>query len=103
VLRPRAGITVFVCSSVSASAPSSCGSGAKVGYQVRLWKESAYPGGTPVGALLTSGTGSVTFNNLDAPTRYVIEVATAAGEAALTSRVVSLGASQTLSVGIQIS
>ncbi|MFM8528526.1 MAG: carboxypeptidase regulatory-like domain-containing protein [Ilumatobacteraceae bacterium] len=103
VLRPRAGITVFVCSSVTASSPTSCGSGAKVGYQVRLWKESAYPGGTPVGALLTSGNGSVTFNNLDAPTRYVIEVATAAGEAALTSRVVSLGASQTLSVGVQIS
>ena len=102
VLRPRAGIKVFVCTSVTATSPTSCTGGAKSGYQVRIWKESAYPGGAPVGSLLTAADGSVTFNGLDAPTRYVIEVAAVAGDPAITSRLVSLGASQSLSIGVTV-
>jgi Carboxypeptidase regulatory-like domain len=94
VLRPRAGITVYVCTSVTATSPSACSAGAKSGYQVRLWKESAYPGGSPIGALLTSASGAVT--------RYVIEVSAVAGDPAITSRTVALGASETQSVGIAV-
>ncbi|MEY3493828.1 MAG: hypothetical protein RL413_1246, partial [Actinomycetota bacterium] len=67
-----------------------------------IWKEAAYPGGSPLGALLTSATGAVTFSNLDAPTRYVIEVSAVAGDPPITSRIVSLGASETLTVGIAV-
>lgn len=101
-LRPRASIKVFVCTSVAATSPTGCTSGAKSGYQVRIWKESAYPGGTPVGSLLTAADGSVTFNGLDAPTRYVIEVASVAGDPAITSRLLSLGASEALVVGVTV-
>ena len=102
VLRPRAGITVYVCTTVTATSPTGCTAGAKSGYQVRIWKEALYPGGSPLGALLTSATGAVTFSNLDAPTRYVIEVSAVAGDPPITSRIVSLGASETLSVGIAV-
>jgi len=102
VLRPRASIKVFVCTSVTATSPTACTGGAKSGYQVRLWKESAYPGGSPVGSLLTAADGSVTFNGLDAPTRYVIEIASVAGDPAITSRLLSLGASETLVVGVTV-
>jgi hypothetical protein len=101
-LRPRASIKVFVCTSVTATSPTGCTGGAKSGYQVRIWKESAYPGGTPVGALLTAADGSVIFNGLDAPTRYVIEVASVAGDPAITSRLLSLGASEALVVGVTV-
>jgi hypothetical protein len=91
-----------VCTSVTATSPTGCTGGAKSGYQVRIWKESAYPGGTPVGALLTAADGSVIFNGLDAPTRYVIEVASVAGDPAITSRLLSLGASEALVVGVTV-
>ena len=101
-LRPRASIKVFVCTSVTATSPTGCTGGAKSGYQVRIWKESAYPGGTPVGSLLTAGDGSVIFNGLDAPTRYVIEIASVAGDPAITSRLLALGASESLVVGVTV-
>jgi Carboxypeptidase regulatory-like domain len=102
VLRPRASITVYVCTSVAATSPSRCGSGAKSGYQVRIWKETDYLNGEPSGSAFTSNAGAVVFNGLDAPGRYVIEVAAVAGNDAITSRVVSLNASQALVVGIAV-
>ena len=103
-LRPRAGIVVVVCRAFDTSSTvPRCQSGqARVAYQVRLWKESVYPGGSATGSLLASGEGVVTFNSLDAPVRYVIEVAAVAGDPALTSRVVSLGARETQTIGILI-
>lgn len=102
VLRPRASITVYVCQSVVANSPSRCGSGAKSGYQVRIWKEADYLNGEPSGSAFTSNAGAVIFNGLDAPGRYVIEVAQVAGNDAITSRVVSLNASQALVIGISV-
>jgi hypothetical protein len=95
---------VVVCRVLdTASTVPRCQSGqARAAYQVRLWKESVYPGGSATGSLLTSGDGVVTFNSLDAPVRYVIEVAAVAGDPALTSRIVALGASETQTIGIVI-
>lgn len=101
-LAPRASITVRLCSSgtVTNGVTTCSSSTLLVGYQTRLWLESAFPGGEPLGSLLTGSTGSVQFNDLDAPLRYVVDIAQAAGEAPVSSSVISLGASQALAVDI---
>ena len=103
VLSPRAGITAVVCSQVADPVAATCAAGtALVGYQVRLWLETSFPGGTPVAVALSGADGSAAFGDLDAPLRYVVEVAASAGAPGLTSRVVPLAASETRRVAVEV-
>jgi len=104
-LQPRAGIEVIVCLDNGATTEAQCLAGGggvsyKVGYHVRIWKESAYPAGALLGAGLTAADGSYSFLSLDAPLRYVIEVAPTPGDPATTSRTVVLPASTTQTIAI---
>jgi len=104
-LAPRASIRVRLCSSgtTGSSGAFTCSAGALlVGYQVRVWLETGFPGGTPLGSLLTGGDGAAQFNDLDAPVRYVADIAQAAGQTPVASKVIALGASQALSVDILV-
>lgn len=103
-LAKRSGIVVQVCrTATTTGGVTTCSSGsALVGYQVRLWLEADFPGAAPVAAALTGSDGTASFNSLDAPVRYVVEVAPVAGEPGITSVVVALGPSQTLEVDIEV-
>ena len=101
----RSSIQVFVCKVGSGVTTTSCANQTgtpvpQVGYQVRIWKESDYPSGPILGVGLTKSNGSYTFNSLDAPLRYVIEVTNVPGSPALTSQTVTLGASSTQIIGL---
>lgn len=105
VLAPQASIRARLCSSGTRSSAGefTCAtSSLLVGYQARVWLETDFPGGAPLGSLLTGTDGSVTFNNLDAPLRYVIDIAPAAGQRAVTSATIALRASQALSVDLLV-
>ena len=102
-LQPRAGIKVVVCLDNGVTTEAQCLAGGtgvtrKIGYQVRIWKETDYPAGTILGAGLTTSDGSYSFPSLDAPLRYVIEVAAVAGDPATTSKTLALPASTTETV-----
>jgi hypothetical protein len=104
-LAPQASIRVRLCSSGTTNATGgfTCSATALlVGYQARVWLETNFPGGSPLGSVLTGADGSAQFNNLDAPLRYVVDIAPAAGQAAVTSAVIALGASQALSIDILV-
>jgi len=73
-----------------------------VGFQTRLWVETQVPGGAPLGSLLTGSDGSAQFNDLDAPLRYVVDIARAAGDIPVTSSVIALRASQALAVDLLV-
>jgi hypothetical protein len=97
-LSPRANMTVYVC--VVVANDGTCTSGPKYGYQVRLWKELDYPGGSPIASLITNASGQVQFNNLDAPLRYIIDVAAIVGGPGVASESSSLSAGKELIVGV---
>ena len=111
----RSSIQVFVCKVGTGVTTTSCANQTgtvvpQVGYQVRIWKESDYPSGPILGTGLTisgvttpgvpSQIGSYTFNSLDAPLRYVVEVTNVPGSPALTSQTVLLDASSTQIIGL---
>ena len=103
----RSTIQVFVCRSVAATTPESCANQTgtidpRSGYQVRIWKESDYPGGPILGVGLTASNGSFVFNSLDAPARYVIEATNVPGNPALTSQTVELPASTSVIAGLVV-
>jgi len=102
----RSTIQVFVCRSGGATTPETCANQTGIvpvsGYQVRIWKESDYPGGPTLGVGLTSNTGSFVFNSLDAPSRYVIETTNIPGNPALTSQTVVLPASTNAIAGLLV-
>jgi hypothetical protein len=104
-LSVRSSIQVYVCKVGSGVTTTSCANQTgtvvpQVGYQVRVWKESDYPSGPILGVGLTNASGSYTFNSLDAPVRYVVEVTNVPGSPALTSQTVTLGASSTQIIGL---
>jgi hypothetical protein len=100
-IRPK--IKVYVCKTSTSTTttvvttPSNCtnpyGLVPQVGYQVRIWKQSDYPGGTILGVDYTKEDGSVTFSGLEAPTRYIVAVTNIPGTPALTSQTIDLSAS----------
>jgi hypothetical protein len=98
-LSRRASMTIVVCAAKNTA--GSCVSGFKYGYQVRLWKELDYPGGSPIGSLITNAQGQVLFNNLDAPLRYIIDVASVVGGPGIGSASTALTAGQQLVVGVE--
>lgn len=103
VLSPRAGITVVVCAAVADPVAATCEAGEElVGYQIRLWPEAAFPGGSPIAVAVSGADGTARFSDLDAPVRYVVEVADAPGGAGLTSVVVDLAASEVLTVAVLV-
>jgi len=97
-LSQRASMTVYVCATVKID--KTCNSGPKYGYQVRLWKELDYPGGSPIASLITNASGQVQFNNLDAPLGYIIDVAAIVGGPGVGSESSALSAGQELIVGV---
>jgi hypothetical protein len=104
-LSVRSSIQVYVCKAGTGVTTTSCANQTgtvipQVGYQVRVWKESDYPSGPILGVGLTNASGSYTFNSLDAPVRYVVEVTNVPGSPALTSQTVTLGASSTQIIGL---
>lgn len=102
-LAPKASIRVRLCSSGTRSSTGvfTCATGSQlVGYQARIWLDTSFPGGAPINSLITGSDGSAQFNDLDAPLRYVVDIARAAGEQPVTSAVIALGASQALSVDL---
>ena len=102
VLNVRSSIKVNVCKIATGVTIETCANSSvtdQIGYQVRIWKESEYPGGAILGQGLTNGDG-ITFYNLDAPARYVVEVTNVAGSPALTSQSVALGASSSTTIGL---
>jgi hypothetical protein len=104
-LSPRASIRVRLCSegSTSSTGVFTCSTGSLlVGFQTRLWVETQFPGGAPLGSLLTGSDGSAQFNDLDAPLRYVVDIARAAGDIPVTSSVIALRASQALAVDLLV-
>jgi hypothetical protein len=102
-LSPRAGITAVVCSTVADPVAATCAAGeALVGYQVRLWLETSFPGGAPLAVAISGADGSAAFADLDAPVRYVVEVAASAGAPGLTSVVVPLAASEARRLAVEV-
>jgi hypothetical protein len=101
----RSTIRVYVCRSVGGATPETCANQTGItpvnGYQVRIWKESDYPGGPTLGVGFTSS-GSFVFNSLDAPSRYVIETTNIPGNPALTSQTVVLPASTNAVAGLLV-
>ena len=97
-LSQRASMTVYVCAVVAND--GTCTSGPKYGYQVRLWKELDYPGGSPIASLITNASGQVQFNNLDAPLGYIIDVAAIVGGPGVGSESSALSAGEELIVGV---
>ena len=97
-LSQRASMTVYVCAVVAND--GTCTSGPKYGYQVRLWKELDYPGGSPIASLITNASGQVQFNNLDAPLGYIIDVAAIVGGPGVGSESSALSAGEVLIVGV---
>jgi hypothetical protein len=102
----RSTIQVFVCQSVGTT-PESCANRTgtiypRSGYQVRIWKESDYPGGPILGVGLTNSDGMFIFSSLDAPARYVIEATNVPGNPALTSQTVELPASTSAIAGLVV-
>jgi hypothetical protein len=101
-LNVRSSIKVNVCKIATGVTIETCANSSvtdQIGYQVRIWKESEYPGGAILGQGLTNRDG-ITFYNLDAPARYVVEVTNVAGSPALTSQSVALGASSSITIGL---
>jgi hypothetical protein len=97
-LSQRASMTVYVCAVVAND--GTCTSGPKYGYQVRLWKELEYPGGSPIASLITNASGQVQFSNLDAPLGYIIDVASVVGGPGVGSESSALSAGEALVVGV---
>ena len=99
----RASISVHVCKDLASITPELCASGEGTpqrDYQVRIWKETEYPGGSYLGEGRTDGRGVYTFNNLDAPLRYVVEVTNVPGNPIITSQSVVLDASSQIDIGL---
>ena len=107
ILSIRSTIKVFVCRSNGTTTPETCANQTgtidpRSGYQVRIWKESDYPGGPILGVGLTGTDGSFLFSSLDAPARYVIEATNVPGNPALTSQTVELPASTSALAGLVV-
>ena len=105
-LNIRSTIRVYVCRSGGGTTPASCANQTAPinqvnGYQVRIWKESDYPGGPTLGTGFTNS-GFIVFNSLDAPSRYVIETTNIPGNPALTSQTVVLPASTNAVAGLLV-
>lgn len=104
-LSSRASIRVRLCSqgTTSSTGVFTCSTGSiLVGFQTRIWVETEFPGGSPLGSLLTGGDGSAQFNDLDAPLRYVVDIAQAAGGTPVTSAVIALRAAQALVIDLLV-
>jgi hypothetical protein len=104
-LSVRSSIQVYVCKVGTGVTTTTCANQTGtiiplVGYQVRIWKETDYPSGPILGVGLSAVDGSYTFNSLDAPLRYVIEVTNVPGSPALTSQTVSLASSSSQTIGL---
>jgi hypothetical protein len=104
-LSVRSSIQVYVCKVGTGVTTTTCANQTgtiipQVGYQVRIWKETDYPSGPILGVGLSAVDGSYTFNSLDAPLRYVIEVTNVPGSPALTSQTVSLASSSSQTIGL---
>ena len=97
-LSQRASMTVYVCAVVAND--GTCTYGPKYGYQVRLFKELDYPGGSPIASLITNASGQVKFSNLDAPLGYIIDVAAIVGGPGVGSESSALSAGEELIVGV---
>jgi len=97
-LSQRASMTVYVCAVVAND--GMCTYGPKYGYQVRLFKELDYPGGSPIASLITNASGQVKFSNLDAPLGYVIDVAAIVGGTGVGYTSSALSAGEELIVGV---
>ena len=107
ILSIRSTIKVFVCRSNGTTTPETCANQTgtidpRSGYQVRIWKESDYPGGPILGVGLTDNAGMFLFSSLDAPARYVIEATNVPGNPALTSQTVELPGSTSAFAGLVV-